>query len=118
VPTYPRRAHGTVQGWADNGVGFPARSVDALHRAGGQEACFLPGPWDDAAAADSVIEALELADPDGPWIVGVQWRPEDTAGTDPVLPHLPTASSRAAHARAPPRSAAGTGNRPVRWSCC
>lgn len=36
-----------------------------------------------ARSADGIIEATELADPDGPWVVGVQWHPEDTAGTDP-----------------------------------
>jgi putative glutamine amidotransferase len=35
-----------------------------------------------------VIEAIELADPDGPWIVGVQWHPEDTAARDPVQQRL------------------------------
>ena len=228
VPTYPRLARGTVHGWADDGVGVPARYVDALHRAGAQEACFLPGAWDDADAAallgrvdglllvgggdldpatygarrdatcygvdtdrdgcelalaraavgcslptlaicrghqvlavalggtldqdlapsglvdhgtpgvaggsrshpvevragsrlaatlgvattavashhhqavatvgaaltpvarapDAVIEAVELTDPDGPWMVGVQWHPEDTAPTDPVQQRL------------------------------
>jgi putative glutamine amidotransferase len=229
VPTYPRLKQGKVQGWADDGVGLPARYVDALHRAGGQEVCFLPGAWDDDDAAallrrvdglllvgggdldpatygaargaacygidadrdacelalaraaltlgvptlaicrghqvlavalggsldqdlgghpalvdhgtpgveggsrshpvevrpgsrlegalavstanvashhhqavatvgpavkcvghapDSTIEAIELADPDGPWIVGVQWHPEDTAAADPVQQRL------------------------------
>ena len=229
VPTYPRLQQGKVKGWADDGVGLPARYVDALHRAGGQEACFLPGAWDDddaaallrrvdglllvgggdlapatygspegaacygiaaardacelalaraaatlgvptlaicrghqvlavalggtldpdlgahpsavdhgtpgvaggsrthpvevrpgsrlegalgvptaavashhhqavvtvgpavasvAHAPDSVIEAIELTDPDGPWIVGVQWHPEDTAARDPVQQRL------------------------------
>ena len=37
-----------------------------------------------ARAADGVIEGTELADPDGPWIVSVQWHPEDTAATDPA----------------------------------
>ncbi len=35
-----------------------------------------------ARAPDGVVEGIELADPDGPWVVGVQWHPEDTAGTD------------------------------------
>jgi putative glutamine amidotransferase len=39
-----------------------------------------------ARADDGTIEALEV---DGPaWIVGVQWHPEDTAGTDPVQQRL------------------------------
>ena len=35
-----------------------------------------------ARAADGVIEATELADPEGPWVVSVQWHPEDTAAHD------------------------------------
>jgi len=35
-----------------------------------------------AHADDGIIEATELADPDGPWVVGVQWHPEDTAAID------------------------------------
>jgi len=37
-----------------------------------------------ARSADGLIEATELMDPDGPWVVGVQWHPEDTAATDPA----------------------------------
>jgi len=37
-----------------------------------------------ARSADGIIEATELADPGGPWVVGVQWHPEDTAATDPA----------------------------------
>ncbi len=37
-----------------------------------------------ARAADGIIEGTELADADGPWIVSVQWHPEDTAATDPA----------------------------------
>lgn len=37
-----------------------------------------------ARAEDDVIEATELDDPDGPWVVSVQWHPEDTAGNDPA----------------------------------
>ncbi len=37
-----------------------------------------------ARADDGVVEGVELADPDGPWIVGAQWHPEDTAATDPA----------------------------------
>lgn len=39
-----------------------------------------------ARAADGVIEAVER---DGePWVVGVQWHPEDTAATDPAQQRL------------------------------
>ena len=41
-----------------------------------------------ARADDGVIEGIELADPDGPWVVGVQWHPEDTAATDPAQQRL------------------------------
>jgi putative glutamine amidotransferase len=53
VPSYPRLRRGRVKGWSDDGVGVPARYVDALHRAGAQEALFLPTEWSgpDAAAA-------------------------------------------------------------------
>jgi putative glutamine amidotransferase len=37
-----------------------------------------------AFAADGIVEATEPADPGGPWIVSVQWHPEDTAATDPA----------------------------------
>ena len=32
------------------------------------------------AWSDEIIEGVELPDQ---WVVGVQWHPEDTAGTDP-----------------------------------
>jgi putative glutamine amidotransferase len=35
-----------------------------------------------AHAEDGVIEATELADEDAPWVVSVQWHPEDTADRD------------------------------------
>jgi putative glutamine amidotransferase len=34
------------------------------------------------------VEATELSDPDGPWVVSVQWHPEDTAADDPAQQHL------------------------------
>ena len=39
-----------------------------------------------ARAADGVVEGIELDDAAGPWVVGVQWHPEDTAATDPAQP--------------------------------
>jgi len=51
VPSYPRLPQGRVRGWADDGVGVPARYVDALHRADAQEALFLPTAWTPADAA-------------------------------------------------------------------
>jgi len=41
-----------------------------------------------ARATDGVVEATELADRDGPWVVSVQWHPEDTAATDPAQQRL------------------------------
>lgn len=36
-----------------------------------------------AASGDGLVEALELEDPDGRWVLGVQWHPEMTAAEDP-----------------------------------
>jgi len=36
-----------------------------------------------ARSEDGTIEAIEIADGPG-WFLGLQWHPEDTAGTDPV----------------------------------
>jgi putative glutamine amidotransferase len=41
-----------------------------------------------SVAPDGVIEAIELGRRAGPWIVGVQWHPEDTAPSDPVQQRL------------------------------
>ena len=62
VPAYPRLPRGRVRGWSDDGVGLPARYVDALHRAGGREALFLPEAWsaDDAAAFLARVDGLLL----------------------------------------------------------
>src|ERR687897_17487 len=40
-----------------------------------------------AWADDGVIEGIELTNRDH-WAIGVQWHPEDTAGTDPVQQRL------------------------------
>lgn len=45
-----------------------------------------PGLLPVAYAADGTIEAVEL--PDHPWLIGVQWHPEITAGEDPVQQRL------------------------------
>jgi putative glutamine amidotransferase len=62
VPAYPRLAAGRVDGWVDAGVAIPARYVDALRRAGGHEALFLPEPWsdDDAGALLDRVDGLLL----------------------------------------------------------
>lgn len=57
VPTYPRLGPGRVHGWTDDGVGLPARYVDALRRAGGHEALFLP-----ELGADAVDDLLTRVD--------------------------------------------------------
>jgi putative glutamine amidotransferase len=57
VPMYPRLSAGRVRGWADDGVGLPARYVDALRRAGAQEALFLPELDDDAV--DDVLTRVD-----------------------------------------------------------
>jgi putative glutamine amidotransferase len=57
VPMYPRLSPGQVRGWADDGVGLPARYVDALRRAGAQEALFLPELDDDAV--DDVLTRVD-----------------------------------------------------------
>jgi putative glutamine amidotransferase len=54
VATYPRLPARRVRGWADDGVGLPARYLDALHRAGGLEACFVPEGWTDEDSATLV----------------------------------------------------------------
>jgi putative glutamine amidotransferase len=57
VPVYPRLRPGRVRGWADDGVGLPARYVDALRRAGAQEALFLPEL--DVDAVDDVLARVD-----------------------------------------------------------
>jgi len=37
-----------------------------------------------ALSGDGLIEAVEPADPDAPWLVAVQWHPEMTAADDPL----------------------------------
>ncbi|HEY7667358.1 MAG TPA: gamma-glutamyl-gamma-aminobutyrate hydrolase family protein [Actinomycetota bacterium] len=54
-------------------------------------------------APDGLVEAIELPndpdDPDAPWMLGVQWHPEETAGTDPEQQSLFDALSLIAHIR-------------------
>jgi putative glutamine amidotransferase len=40
-----------------------------------------------AWADDGIVEGIELADGEQ-WMIGVQWHPEDTAGTDPLQQRL------------------------------
>jgi putative glutamine amidotransferase len=54
--------------------------------------------WSD----DGLVEGLELGDPDGGWLVGVQWHPEETAAEDSSQQALFDALvSRAAERRTP-----------------
>jgi len=39
-----------------------------------------------ASASDGIIEAIE--DPSYPWLIGVQWHPEQTAARDPIQQRL------------------------------
>jgi putative glutamine amidotransferase len=57
VPAYPVKA-GRVQGWEKPGVAAPAPYVEALQRAGGQEAILMPVAIDDAGAGH-VLERFD-----------------------------------------------------------
>jgi putative glutamine amidotransferase len=57
VPAYPVKA-GRVQGWEKPGVAAPTPYVDALHRAGAQEAILMPVAIDDADAGE-VLERFD-----------------------------------------------------------
>jgi len=53
-----------------------------------------------ARAPDGVVEGVELAERDAPWVVGVQWHPEDTAADDPAQQQLfDTFVAQCTHAR-------------------
>ena len=43
-----------------------------------------PTAW----SGDGVVEAIELAEPGGGWLLAVQWHPEDTAADDPAQQHI------------------------------
>lgn len=51
VPAYPIKA-GRVQGWAQPSVGVPAPYIDALARAGAQEAILMPAELDPTDAKE------------------------------------------------------------------
>jgi putative glutamine amidotransferase len=58
------------------------------------------------SAEDGVIEAVELEDADG-WLLGVQWHPEVTAGTDPAQQALFDRLAEHARTREPQASPSG-----------
>lgn len=41
-----------------------------------------------ARTGDGIVEGIELAEPGGRWLVGVQWHPEETSGDDPFNQRL------------------------------
>jgi len=59
-----------------------------------------------AASGDGLVEAVELADPAGRWLIGVQWHPEMSAADDPtqqaLFVGLTAAAARRADAVWPP----------------
>jgi putative glutamine amidotransferase len=54
VPAYAVRA-GRVKGWEDAAIATPARYLEALRRAGGQEALLMPVELDEVGEADDVL---------------------------------------------------------------
>lgn len=58
VPAYAVRA-GRVDGWEDAAVATPARYVEALRRAGGQEAVLMPVVLDEEGEADEVLSHFD-----------------------------------------------------------
>jgi putative glutamine amidotransferase len=104
VPAYPVKA-GRVQGWEKPGVAAPTPYVDALHRAGAQEAILMPVAIDDADAGE-VLERF-----DGLLLIGGgdlqpaeygQDRRDEVYGVIPHRDRFEVALARAAVARGVP----------------
>lgn len=70
---------GTVLGDA---VGTPSIRVSCYHHQAVDR--LGRGMRVSASASDGTVEAIELGTSGGPWFLGVQWHPEDTAATDPA----------------------------------
>jgi len=58
VPAYPI-AQGRVKGWEHAAMAAPTRYVEALHRAGAQEAVLMPVVLDEEGEADEVLERFD-----------------------------------------------------------
>lgn len=77
-------------------LGVPHVKVNSMHHQGIKE--LAPGLVISAQAPDGVIEAVET--PNGHFMLGVQWHPEELADSDPRMRRLFTAfidAARAAH---------------------
>ncbi len=81
-------------------AGAPEAAVNSRHHQAIDRVA--PGLAVSAVAPDGVAEAVEA--PSGPWMVAVQWHPENLAG-DPVSERLFAEFLRAARARAAGRPA-------------
>jgi len=69
----PESLLATVLGASPSGRCHHHQSVDAV----------APGLRVTARTADGTVEGMEWAEP-GPWMLAVQWHPEETAATDPA----------------------------------
>jgi putative glutamine amidotransferase len=58
VPAYAL-AEGRVEGWEYPAMAAPTRYVEALHRAGGQEAVLMPVVLDEEGDADELLERFD-----------------------------------------------------------
>lgn len=73
-------------------LGVPQVKVNSMHHQGIK--VLAPGLVASAYAPDGVIEAVES--PNGQFLVGVQWHPEELAGSDPRMRRLFTVFVEAA----------------------
>lgn len=98
VPAYPVKP-GRIEGWQDSGIAVPTLYVDALKRAGAQEAVLMPEELDDddaSAMLEHFDGLLLLGGGDlGPSTFG-QARHEKTYGVIPVRDAFELALCRAA----------------------
>jgi len=116
LPPAVAPAHGTSAAWTQHAVRLHGASR-LVSVAGGdrfaacsshhQQAIARLGAGLDATgwSDDGLVEAIE--DPGARWVVGVQWHPEDTAGSDPEQQRVFDAFVAAARAQRVAPSAAG-----------